>query len=132
MKRFLAVLLTLVICVNMLASCDFLKNYTEIRDGSDSAETTEGTTPEHVHDFVLSETESTPAKCETAGLEVGICACGAREEKVVEPLGHNMKVQMETKPSCTESGTTMLKCFGCGKREYVTTEATGHNFAPTR
>lgn len=129
MKRFLAVLLMLVICVNMLASCDFLKNYTEIRNGSDSAETTEGTTPEHVHDFVLSETESTPAKCETAGLEVGICACGAREEKVVEPLGHNMKVQMETKPSCTESGTTMLKCFGCGKREYVTTEATGHNFA---
>ena len=44
MKRILVVLLTLILCVSTLASCDFLKNFAEIRDGETTTTTEEGTT----------------------------------------------------------------------------------------
>ena len=95
------------------------------------AETTPQETPAHTHNFVVSEKESKAAKCTTEGLEVKLCACGAREETTLEALGHNMRVQMETKPSCTDTGTTIYKCSRCSNREYVTTDATGHNYDTT-
>ena len=126
MKKIIALLLVFAFMLSM-ASC----NFGPLAQQTTPAETTpEVTTPgEHVHNFVLSEADSTPAKCETAGLEVSICSCGAKQEKTVEALGHNMKVQMENKPSCTETGTTVYKCSKCAKREYVTTDALGHNYA---
>ncbi|MBE6565961.1 MAG: hypothetical protein E7659_02520 [Ruminococcaceae bacterium] len=44
MKKILVVLLTLILCVSTLASCDFLKNFAEIRDGETTTTTEEGTT----------------------------------------------------------------------------------------
>ena len=125
MKKIIALLLVCAFLFSMV-SCSLLP-------GNTPAETTpEVTTPgEHVHNFVLSEKDSTAATCLTAGLEVSICSCGEKEEKEVEALGHTMKVQMENKPSCTETGTTVLICSVCRQREYVTTEATGHNYDTT-
>ena len=126
MKKIIALLLVFAFMLSM-ASC----NFGPFAQGTTPAETTpEVTTPgEHVHEFVVSEADSTPAKCLTAGIEVSICSCGAKEEKEVEALGHTMKVQMETKPSCTDTGTTVLKCSKCGTREYVTSDAIGHNYS---
>ena len=130
MKKIIALLLVAVVLFSMV-SCNFAPiNNTQ---ATTPAETTpEVTTPEntteHTHNFVLSEEDSTPATCLEGGVEVSICSCGEREEKAVEALGHNMKVQMENKPSCTEGGTTVLKCSKCGKREYVNVDALGHNY----
>ena len=133
MKKIIALLLVFAFLFSM-ASCNFGPAAQTTPAGTTPEVTTpEVTTPEatteHVHEFVLSEADSTPAQCEAAGLEVSICSCGEREEKEVEALGHNMKVQMENKPSCTETGTTILKCSNCGKREYITTDALNHNYA---
>jgi len=53
----------------------------------------------HVHEFVLSETESTFATCLAGGVEVSVCSCGEKQERQVEALGHDMKVVMEVKPA---------------------------------
>ena len=82
--------------------------------------------PAHVHDFVLSETDSTPAQCLLGGVEVKVCACGERQETPLEALGHNMQVTMEVKPACTRPGSVDYKCLNCGKREYSNIEALGH------
>ena len=125
MKKIIALLLVFAFLLSM-TSCNFGLFLQE----TTLAETTpEVTTPaEHVHNFVLSEADSTPATCEAAGLEVSICSCGEKEEKTVDALGHTWKVQMENKPSCTDTGTTVYKCSKCAKREYVTTDAIGHNY----
>ena len=151
MKKIIALLLACVMLFSM-ASCNLIPsgnaNQTtaaETTAATTPAETTpaattpaettpaettpaETTTEEHIHEYVISEKESKKAKCTTDGLDVGICSCGAREERVVEALGHNMKVQSERKPSCTESGTTIYKCSRCTTREYVTADALGHNY----
>ena len=82
----------------------------------------------HVHEFVLSETESTFATCLAGGVEVSVCSCGEKQERQVEALGHDMKVVMEVKPSCTRPGSTDYKCSNCGKMEYNNVEALGHSY----
>jgi len=82
----------------------------------------------HVHEFVLSETESTFATCLTGGVEVSVCSCGEKQERQVEALGHDMKVVMEVKPACTRPGSTDYKCSNCGKMEYNNVEALGHSY----
>ena len=82
----------------------------------------------HVHEFVLSETESTFATCLTGGVEVSVCSCGEKQERQVEALGHDMKVVMEVKPACTRPGSTDYKCSRCGKMEYNNVEALGHSY----
>ena len=82
----------------------------------------------HVHEFVLSETESTFATCLTGGVEVSVCSCGEKQERQVEALGHDMKVVMEVKPACTRPGSTDYKCSKCGKMEYNNVEALGHSY----
>ena len=86
-------------------------------------------TTAHVHEFVLSEADSKAATCTVAGLEVKICACGEKQENVIDPVGsHDMRLVMEGTPSCTDSATTMHKCARCGKVTKTTIEATGHNY----
>ncbi len=81
---------------------------------------------EHVHEFVLSESDSTPVGCLTEGTEVKVCACGERQEKKIDPIGHDMRVTMEIKPSCTRPGSMDYKCNNCGKKEYNNIQPTGH------
>lgn len=82
----------------------------------------------HVHEFVLSDTESTSVTCTTDGVEVKVCSCGERQETPVEATGHDMKVTMEIEPSCTRPGSTDYKCSKCGKMEFSNVEALGHNY----
>ncbi len=79
----------------------------------------------HVHEFVFSETT---ADCLNGGIEVSICSCGEKQEQEVGPLGHNMRVSMEVKPTCTATGSQDYICTKCGKREYNNIEALGHTF----
>ena len=85
----------------------------------------------HEHEFVLSETESKKVTCTTDGLEVKICSCGERQETAIKATGHDMKVAMESKPSCTETGSTDYRCAKCGKMEYNNIEALGHKYEET-
>ena len=141
MKKIIALLLVVTFLFTM-AGCDAaIESVLQQINGTTAeettpaettpAETTPPETPAHTHNFVVSEKESKAAKCTTEGLEVKLCACGAREETTLEALGHNMRVQMETKPSCTDTGTTIYKCSRCSNREYVTTDATGHDYDTT-
>ena len=82
----------------------------------------------HVHEFVLSESESTFATCLTGGIEVRVCSCGDRQEQPVEALGHNMQVIMEVKPNCTRPGSADRRCSNCGKMEYNNIEPLGHAY----
>ena len=90
--------------------------------------TTEKDPPPHVHEFVLSASESTPANCLAGGVEVKICACGERQETVLEALGHDMKVVMDVKPSCTRPGSIDYACDRCGKRDFTNVAALGHSY----
>ena len=83
---------------------------------------------EHVHDFIISETDSKAADCLNAGLEVKLCSCGEKQETVVEPLGHEMRVTMEVDPTCTATGSIDYVCTKCGKREFTNVAALGHSF----
>ena len=85
----------------------------------------------HEHEFVLSETDSKAATCTEDGVEVKVCSCGEKQEQVLPATGHEMKVVMETKPTCTGKGSTDYKCFKCGKVEYNNHEALGHNIEET-
>ncbi len=83
---------------------------------------------EHVHDFVLSETESTPATCLLGGVEVKVCSCGEKQENQLEPLGHDMQVAMEVQPGCTRPGSRDYRCSRCFKMQYTNVDPTGHNY----
>ena len=82
----------------------------------------------HAHEFKLSEADSKAATCTEAGVEVKVCSCGEKQETPVEALGHDFRVSMETKPTCTSSGTVDYKCANCGKKQYTNVDAVGHNF----
>ena len=86
---------------------------------------------EHVHEFVLSEADSKAATCEAEGIEVKLCSCGEKQEQTFPATGHEMKASMETKPSCTGTGSTDYKCSKCGKMEFSNIEALGHNYEET-
>ena len=85
----------------------------------------------HEHNFELSETDSKPATCTEAGIEVKICSCGERQETPIDALGHDLRVAMQTNPTCTSNGSTDYKCAKCGKMQYNNVEATGHNYEET-
>lgn len=87
--------------------------------------------PAHVHEFVLSQTDSTAAQCLSGGVEVKICSCGERQEKQLEPLGHDMQVSMDIKPNCTRPGSIDYRCTRCGKMEYNNVDPLGHNYEET-
>ena len=85
----------------------------------------------HEHKFVLSEADSKPVTCTEDGLEVMVCSCGEKQEQVIPHTGHDLKLSLESKPTCTGTGTADYKCTKCGKTEYTNIEALGHNYEET-
>lgn len=83
---------------------------------------------EHVHNFEVSEADSTAATCLEGGLEVRVCSCGEKLESDLEALGHDMTVAMEVKPKCTSTGSVDYRCSRCGKLEFTNVEALGHAY----
>ena len=83
---------------------------------------------QHVHKFVLSESESTPVTCETDGYEVKVCSCGERTEQVVKATGHNFVLsETESIPVGCERDGVEVKICACGERVEQHFEATGHD-----
>ncbi len=86
----------------------------------------------HTHDFVLSESKSTPVGCFTDGLEVKICACGERTEQVIKSTGHVFVLsEEESKPVKCEKDGLEVKICSCGERTEQVLAATGHDMKVT-
>ena len=119
MKKLLSLILVLLLLLSAV-SCG--------TGNTENPSTAEPSTEAHVHEFVLSQSESTPATCLIAGVEVKVCSCGEKQETPTEALGHDMRVSMEIKPNCTRPGSTDYVCFNCGKREFSSIEALGHAY----
>lgn len=82
----------------------------------------------HTHEFVLSESDSTPATCTADGVEVKVCSCGEKQETPIEATGHDMQFSAEVKPSCDSQGSTEYKCSKCGEIKSDSIEAIGHKY----
>ena len=118
MKKLLTSLLALVMVLSMV-SCDINTVISQIPFFGP-----------HEHNFVLSETDSTPATCEKDGVEVMVCSCGEKQETATEAFGHTLKAAVFT-PSCTEPTTKTETCTRCGKKVRTKVDATGHNYEET-
>mgnify|MGYP003290212108 CR=1 FL=1 len=86
---------------------------------------------EHEHEFAFSDADSTPATCTTDGIEVKVCSCGEKQESVIPATDHDMYLVIESKPTCTNTGSADYKCANCGKMKYNNVEALGHNYEET-
>ena len=82
----------------------------------------------HEHEFVLSEADSKPVTCTEDGIEVRVCSCGEKQEQVIPKTGHDLKLVVESKPTCTGTGSADYRCAKCGKMEYTNIDALGHNY----
>ena len=103
--RFTRILLTILLILGCITSCDMPKNDEEYPDDLEP----------HLH--VLGEWESVSAPtCVADGLEEAVCDCGYKEERVVQKTEHNWLSN-----SCTEPRV----CADC---EY-TVPADGHKYA---
>ena len=85
----------------------------------------------HVHEFVLSETDSKAVTCTAAGLEVKVCSCGEKQETTIEAIGHNFQVVVDTPPTCTSKGSIDSKCANCGRMQYTNVDPVGHDYEET-
>lgn len=123
MKRLLTLVMVMVLCCVLFASCDQLPDtFDHILDklglGSDDE-------PVHEHEFVLIDTEK--PTCTLDGKNTYKCSCG--EFKVEELLAeHDYKVNKVDEPTCTRPGNTRYVCDVCGSRKNETFgKPTGHN-----
>ena len=96
--------------------------------GTEDPETQDPDAQEHVHNFTLSESESTPAECLTTGVEVKICSCGERQEQKLGALGHNMRIISEVQPDCTHPGSIEYMCSRCSKKTQRSIDPLGHKY----
>ena len=82
------------------------------------------------HQFGEWQTEIA-ARCETAGVKVRTCTCGAKDTAVIPALGHDWQPDftVDREPTCTEAGSKSIHCTICDKTKDVTEiPAAGHQF----
>ena len=86
----------------------------------------------HVHEWT--ETIEKEAGCETEGLLVRTCGCGAREEEKIDPTGHKpAETEVVKAPTCTEKGVSQTVCPACKKvLSTFETAAKGHTPGATK
>ena len=82
--------------------------------------------PSKSHDWSEWKTTTSPT-CTANGVETRICACGKKETRKIDMIGHDYKAVV-TAPTCTEKGYTTYTC-ACGDT-YQADEvaALGHSF----
>ena len=80
------------------------------------------------HNWVLVESESTPATCTAGGKEVYVCSkCNIPDERLVDPLGHDFGEWTVTQPAtCTAPGVETRSCSRCEEKENRNIAAKGH------
>lgn len=86
----------------------------------------------HTHEYEW--TVETPAKCEEAGVEKGVCSiCKQETTRPITELGHNWGASsVETAPTCEEAGVSKVNCSRCGTTQREPIEATGHTWTKER
>lgn len=114
-KLALFVCLALLMCAMMFTACD-------------SSKTTDETTSSHVHVFGEWATVK-KATCIEKGEQERTCACGEKENKIIDALGHTEVIDPAMTASCTWDGKTEGKhCSKCNTVIIAqkTIKATGH------
>ena len=79
-----------------------------------------GTAPaSHTHDWQLSEEKSTPANCNSPGMNGYVCSvCGDTMMVAVPAKGHSWgSWSVSKKATCAEDGTETRTCTVCGEQE---------------
>ena len=73
---------------------------------------------------------TTPATCETAGVETRTCTkCGETETREIAALGHNWgEWEVTTEATCEEPGVETRTCANCGETETREIPALGHDW----
>ena len=108
MKRKLIAVIIWMLTVCMLAPAVFA-------EGENT-----GTTPaSHTHDWQLSEEKSTPATCDSPGINGYVCSiCGDTMMVTVPSKGHSWGGwNVSREATCAEEGTETRTCTTCGKQE---------------
>ncbi len=118
MKKILALLFALLMCLILVACDDNQKDDSNHSDASGEQ-----------HEHVFGEwAVATAATCTTDGTEERTCACGEKETKSIAATGHTFgEWAVATVATCTEDGTEERTC-ACGEKETKPIAATGHTF----
>ena len=128
MKRIVILLLVLVLCCSLFASCDMLpEGVTDLLEKVGVTKSEEEPAVEHTHNFVLQEADSKEAKCEKEGYAVYKCDCGEEKKETLPALGHSYEVIAHTAPSCGKTGSNKLKCSTCNGTKTERIAATGNH-----
>ena len=66
------------------------------------------------HSFADEWITEKEATCTESGIEYELCSvCGERQERDIEPLGHDYVLENDTPPSEEQSGSKLYKCTRC-------------------
>ncbi len=84
----------------------------------------------HVHvfkDYIVSST------CKENGYTLHKCDCGYEHKDNFRPLaGHNYVIAKETAPTCTQSGSRLVRCTVCGEEKTESIHPLGHYWGDWR
>ena len=70
--------------------------------------------PAHVHEYDNGVITEKPT-CESIGVKVYTCSCGAEKTEVLAKLGHDPGELQSTSSTCTKEGSDTITCTRCGK-----------------
>lgn len=137
MKRLLTLVMVMVLCCVLFASCDQLPDtFDPILDklglGSDEKEESNFEEPAHEHNFVVASTKD--ATCVEAGVIYYECECGEKKQEAGNDATgeHAFELSKNVEPTCTEQGTKTYKCTVCSKvKREKYGEPTGHDYSST-
>ncbi len=88
-----------------------------------------GSTGGDVHTHSYTETVTTAATCETAGVKTFSCSCGASYTQAIPALGHSYSSSVTKAPTCVDAGVRTYACPTCGDSYTESIAATGvHNY----
>ncbi len=83
---------------------------------------------EHTHVYRDFLETGKVATCQSTGIDIYSCFCGAKKEVSTPKVDHSYDYISEIKVvSCLEGGRVVYECE-CGAKQTVTSEATGHSF----
>ena len=141
-KIYGSIVVLLILCI--VTSCMYIPS-TVCKPNNDTASTpttnsscTNSTTPStsitpdthtHQHEYPHWQTVVSPT-CTKVGTEISICECGAKEQREIPTLMHNLtEWQGEPPATCLEAGVEYRHCNNCDYIEKRCVEALGHELS---